>query len=277
MSYENSKIKWANFAYLLICSAVFLVCGCMSTVAPVDPHRVCPPPPAAMEKALVRQHQRIALQTLADMEIQVLGKRYPLRVALLMKNPDGLRMETIPPIGPPDFMLSTHADRLRVFLPEKGEFYTGQASKHLLRFVPIPIPVADMVALLMGNFPPLRPGDCLSSATSTGDLRKIDILTSDGRIRQSLWFKWPEQRLMKLQADDPAMATNYSVAFSDYVTVDQIDIPQKIIIRSGNTSGMQRTVTVRYTDVEVTDESASSLELSIPAGVKPLELRDEEH
>ena len=230
-----------------------------------------------MEKVLARQAQKMTLQTLADMEIQVMGKRYPLRVALMIKNPDGLRMETIPLIGPPDLMLSTYGDRLRVFFPEKGEFYTGQASRHLPRFVPVPIPVEDMIALLRGSFPLLRPGDCLSAASTAEDLRQIDIVAGDGRIRQSLWIKLPEQRLMRLQSDDPTRGSRYSAVFSDYVTVNELAVPQKIVIRTNNTSGIQHTLTVHYTDIEISDESAaSSIELSIPKGVKPIELRDDE-
>lgn len=275
MNCKKSKTRRRRFPYLFIGCAALWLCGCMAPAVQVDRYRVCPPPPPAMEKVLARQAQKITLQALADLEIQVMGKKYPLRVALLMKNPDGLRMESIPLIGPPDFMLSTQADRLRVFFPEKGEFYLGLASRHLPRFVPVPIPVTDIVALLMGNFPPLKPGDCLSAASATGDLRQIDIITSDGRIRQSLWIKWPEQSLMKLQSDDPAGTSRYSAVFSDYTTAKDLIIPQKIVIRANNTSGIQHTLTVRYTDVEVADESASSLELAIPPNVRPLELRDD--
>lgn len=265
-----------GFATSLVWTVGLLVCGCVSQTMPIDRHRICPPPPAVLEKAMARHGSKITLKALADMEIHVMGKRYPLRMALLMKGPDGLRMEAIPLIGPPDFMLSTQADRLQVFVPQKGEFYTGQASKHLSRFVPIPIPVRDMVALLMGAYPPLRPGDCFSPATSAGDLQQIDVRTGNGEIRQSLWIKWPEQRLMKLRSVGGSEEIDYTVVFSDHATVDQVDIPGKIIIRSGGSSGMQKTITVRYTDVEVTSEAEnSSLELPVPPGVKPLELRDD--
>lgn len=276
MIYRKSRIHPVGLLILLIGFVGFLLSGCMSPAGPIDRQRICPSPPVVLEKATARQSLQITLQALADMEISAYGKKYPLRVALLMKNPDGLRMESIPLIGPPDFMLSTQGDRLQVFLPGKGEFYTGRASKHLSRFVPVPIPVGDMVALLTGNYPPLRHGDCFSPVSSTGNLRQIDVRDSHGDVRQSLWIQWPEQKLMKLQVVGGAEGTDYTAVFSDHTSVNQLDIPQKITIRSGGAVGMQKTITVRYTDVEMVEATTSSpLELLVPPGVKPIELRDE--
>ena len=252
------------------------VAGCLSGVNLGGPPGACPSSPVIMEKTLARDARLGTMKALADLEIQSIGRRYPVRLAIMAKRPAALRMEALPPIGTPDFMLSIKGDDLRVFLPGKGEFYTGDASRHLSLFVPIPIDVRDIVSILMGACPPLREGDCFAPAAPDGDLQQIRILSKEGKVRMTLWLKGPERVLVRIETGNGYGNRDYSAVFSDYTLVDQIPAPEKIVIKVGGMAGIGSTITIRYSDLEFTNgEDESIFELPVPPGVHPTQLHEE--
>ena len=207
--------------------------------------------------------------------MQAMGKKYPARMAIMMRRPDVLRMETIPVIGPPDFMLSVSDNRLRVFLPAKGEFYEGNVSQHLSRFIPLTIDIRDAIAVMMGAIPPLGAGDCVAPVKTEDDLSQVDVLSGTGNLRMSLWLKGPEQVLHSLKAFGGSAKGDYSVEFSDYGQTNGIAMPEKIVIRMAGSAGIKQTLTVHYSDLEWSDEGDdSAFELTVPTGIKPIKLTD---
>jgi hypothetical protein len=216
------------------------------------------------------------MKVLADMEIETMGRKYPARMAVMAKGLDCLRMEAIPLIGPPDFMLSIKGNRLRVYLPSKGEFYNGEASRHLSRFVPIPIDVRDIVPVLMGTYPPLEKGDCFTDVLTEGELRRVNVVSATGDPRMCLWFKTQDRNLARLTMTDRLEQTEHTVVFSDYTMIDDIVMPQKIVIRRGGMVSIPQTITIRYTDMEFSDDiDDKDFELPLPAGVKLVEMDKE--
>jgi hypothetical protein len=264
-----------TFPWVILTFAI-LTSGCMPPAKQTGLHAVCAPPTTILGKVIARDGLKGTMKALADLEIQTMGKKYPVRIAVMARGPDALRMEALPLIGPPDFMLSMKGDRLRVFIPQKGEFYVGDASRHLQYFLPITIPVRDAVSILLGMYPPLKEGDCFSQETPVEDLQQINILSGEGKIRMSLWIKLPEQIMVRLKSFGGRENADYTAVFSDYSLTDQPVMPKKITIRSGGIAGLKQTITIRYSDLEFTDEwDDQSFELSVPPGVRPIELKSE--
>jgi len=217
------------------------------------------------------------LSVLADLDIQSLGRRYPVQAALLAKFPDRLRLEKLPPIGPPDAMIALCGDRLQVYLPREASFYTGSASRHLLRFVPLSLPTEDLPSLLLGFIPPLRKGDCLVPEESPGDQRRISVLSEDGRRRMTLVFSAAAPVLVRLEKEKADGQPGYTAVFSNHTLVDGVSIPTVITLRWRGPASLAQTATLRYTDMswlaDPTPEDA--FELAVPPGVVPEEMRDE--
>ena len=210
------------------------------------------------------------------MEIRTMGRKSPTRMAVMAKVPDSLRMEAIPPIGPPDFMLSSTKGRLRVFLPAKGEFYVGDADRHLTQFVPLSIDMSDVVSILMGTFPPVKAGDCFLPEVAEGDLRRIDVLSAKGELRMSLWVKGLDRDLLRIKKFGADDQLEYTVVYSEYTMIGPIAMPGKIIIRKGGLTSISQEVTIRYSDMEFMGSGdPGAFDLPIPAGITPTPLIDE--
>jgi hypothetical protein len=264
-----------TFPWIILTFAI-LISGCMPLVKHTGIHTVCSSPDTILGKVVVRDNAKGTLKALADLEIQTIGKKYPAKIAVMLKGPDSLRMEALPLIGPPDFMLSIKGDQLRVFIPQKGEFYMGKASQHLQRFLPMTIPARDAVSILLGMYPPLHEGDCFSPEIPVDDLQKINILSGEGKTRMSLWIKLPDQILVRIKSFGGQENDNYTVVFSDYGVSDQPVMPEKITVRSGGIAGLRQTITIRYSDLEFTEEQDDqSFELSIPPGAQLIELKSD--
>jgi hypothetical protein len=257
----------------LVLTLLMALSGCQHASPSFDAPLACPSPPVVLEKVLLRDRLKGTMKALVDMEVESMGRRYPVRMAVMARGDDALRMEAIPLIGLPDFMLSVKGNRLHVFLPAKGEFYIGEASEHLRRFVPIPVKVGDVVSILMGAYPPLKDGDCLAPGAVEGDIRQIHVLKRDGNVRMSLWMKWPEQVLVRLKTFGGREEGDYTVTFSDHTMVGQIIMPGKLIMTGGGITGLMQTITVHYSDVEFTDEGDAPFELAVPAGVIPIDMK----
>jgi len=275
MNCRKSNHRLSCIIFIIILPCVILLIGCFPAVKPAGPSGACLPPGVFFEKIDARDALKGTMTALADLDIRTMGKRYPGRMAVMVKGPGFLRMEAIPPIGPPNFMLSIKNGRLKVFLPEKGEFYVGEASRHLSRFIPILIDTRDVVSLLLGTYPPLQEGDCAVPEAVEGGQRQVDIRSKGGAVRMSIWMKWPEQTLLRLKTYDSSEREDYSVVFSDYGMTQQVPMPETLVIRRNGWGGLKQTITVRYTDLEFREgRDDGAFELDVPPGVTPIQLQD---
>ncbi|MDQ5984923.1 MAG: hypothetical protein CSYNP_00621 [Syntrophus sp. SKADARSKE-3] len=255
---------------------IFSLSGCLPPPQHTVLNGICQGSPAILDKTTGNDSRKGTMKVLADMEIQTMGRKYPARMAVMVKGPDCLRMEAIPLVGPPDFMLSIKGNHLRVYLPSKGEFYTGEASRNLYRFVPIPIDVRDIVPILMGTYPPLEKGDCFADVLMEGELRRVDVVSKTGSPRMCLWFKNQDQNLARITMADRLEQVDHTIVFSDYTTIDEIAMPQRIVIRRGGMMSISQTITIRYSDMEFSDDTSDKeFELPLPDGVRQVEMDKE--
>jgi len=272
MSEHRSVWKGSCLALLFVTA---LLGGCLPRGSGIRPS--CPSPPAFLAALMERQNPGKTLSVLADLDLQALGRRYPIQAALLTKFPDCLRLETLPPIGPPDAMLALRGDRLQVYLPREATFYSGSASRHLLRFMPIPLPTEDLPTLLLGFIPPLRQGDCLVPEELPGNQRRISVVAGDGRPRMTLVFSSSAPILVGLEKEGAEGQPGYTAVFSDHTLVDGVPVPTAIVLRWRGSSGMTQTATLRYTEMSwLTDPPpGDAFELAVPPGVVRQEMGDE--
>jgi hypothetical protein len=207
------------------------------------------------------------LTVTARIEINAQGERRPLKAALMMRRPARLRMETVPPLGPPDFFLSVDTGELRVFSPGNngGSFYMGRATaRNFNRFFPLPLPAADMISLLMGQPPGMGETSSCGEQWEEG-LYRIDRCAA-GEKTLSLWIDPVGGLLLRVRAFEEGGRLAHAAEFADHTSVKQCILPQRLTIR-----GEAVSLTVRYTEVRL-DNDTGLFALPIPEGIVPISL-----
>jgi hypothetical protein len=241
----------------------FVLSGCAG-------HKPLPPfygsPDAALRALAATPPVKQAFTSTARIEINHHGDRYPLKAAVMMKRPALLRVESIPLMGPPDLFLSVAEGELRVFLPGKGAFYTGRATpRNISRFLPVFMPAADMISLLMG----VPPEDAEELQSLAGErekgLYRVDQYQA-GRKMRSLWIDpaggWIT-RFRKFREDGTVF---YTADFADHARIGEGFLPQEVTIRVEETADLN----VRYSDLRPFEADPESFPLQIPEGMTPI-------
>lgn len=220
-----------------------------------------------LEKFIKAHQIKDTFKAIARIEIND-GKKYPIKVAMMLKRPSLVRIESIPVIGPPDLFLSTNNDTLKIFLPGTNTFYLGRPSReNFSHFFPLNLSPADLLSIMMG-IPPIPPDVKLRWKESVeGEKLRADFFSDDKKVL-TLLMDGNNGRLIEiviLASDGKILHTVY---YDDYCKVENIDLPQQIKILS---NGKNSTIIVRYSDMEFSKEGNEALfDLPIPMGVRPI-------
>lgn len=208
------------------------------------------------------------LKTLARIDFVTDDAYYPVKAALIFKRPSYWRLELLPVIGSPDFLLTVNPSRLKIFIPSRAEFYSGKPTvEHLKKFIPWPMNINEMVMVFTGTYPSLNEKNIAYQAYWEGDVLRVDMTAPSGSS-QIVWVGKNNQ-LLKLLRKDNAGEELYRV---EYVYEnDHRDFPEKITVNmaDGTTS-----LSIQYADVQVEQSTDLSIfELAKPDNVKEIILR----
>jgi hypothetical protein len=243
----------------------FALSGCAGHKPPV-PLAFYDSPEAALRALAATTPGAQAVTATAKIEINHHGDRYPLKVAVMMKRPAYLRVESIPLMGPPDFYLSVAEGELRVFLPGKGAFYTGRATpQNISRFFPVFLPAADMVSLLMGVPPEVAEEMQSLGGDWEEGLYRLDQYKSGRRMR-SLWIDPSGGRLIRFRRFTEEGTVIYTADFADHVRIGEGFLPQQVTIRGEEMA----VLTVRHADLRQFAADPESFPLPVPEGITPI-------
>lgn len=209
---------------------------------------------------------RDTLQAIADIDLQTTGTRYHFKAALLLKRPAMMRIEGIPLIGPPDFLLSLTPKNLKVFLPGKKEFYLGRpVRENLTFFLPVGLSPEDMVNILMGLPPPAADRQLDVRETPPGSKPGLSLFSKGLKV-QTLWFTSDGESLASMEIITPE-GGEIIVNYGGYRQVGNSRLPEKVTIAA---AGKKSRIVVRYHDMTWSQNGdEASFDLPIPAGVTP--------
>lgn len=260
----------------IILSLLFLFPGCAPyKTSPVSRGVELPFPHLLeiLEKIDLDHYRKDALKAIARIEVNTAQGRYPVKAAIMIKRPSSLRLEVLPPLGPPELILSVHEQVLKVFLPQKGEFYFGQASeKNMSHFFPFPLEglvIEDIVSILLGTHPNVRGKSLTLTGTTEERFYLVDIFSEKRKI-QSLFIDNENNTLMKVDLFDDNRRL-HSVKFMGQIIAEKLTAPDTITMTSGNSETPH--ITIRYSDVQsLTEADAASFALQTPPNVKIISL-----
>lgn len=190
---------------------------------------------------------------------------YSRKMALLLRMPSFLRIETIPLFGPADFFLSANEESLKVFFPGEGKFYVGAATrKNLFLFSKVFLSPDDMVPLLAGLPPHIAAGQL--SGHVEGRLYRVDI--KSGKRRRSLWVDPGNQTLTKIEDIEDSRVL-WRAVFADHIVVSGTPYPRRIHIEVKEPERVN--MDIRYLDLDISSaEDTAIFDLRIPSGITPI-------
>ncbi|MDA8125262.1 MAG: DUF4292 domain-containing protein [Deltaproteobacteria bacterium] len=258
--HRNRRIpRWIRSPLWLGLFLAATLAGCTSArVAPaVSPYAS----PEIALRSLAATDVKGPITATARIEIRRFGQRYPAKLALMLQKPARLRLESIPLFGPPDLFLSIDGDELRVFIPERGAFYRGKATAtNLSRFFPLALPAADIVSLLLGQLPEEETASALQGEMEEG-LYRVERYAG-GEKTGSCWIDPAEDRLVRFQKGTEGESAALTAEFADPIRLGAAIMPQQVILGGGG-----GTLTIRYTEIRLSEDDRPAFALPIPEGV----------
>lgn len=101
-----------------------------------------------------RQVQHQSLSALAQVKMTQNGKSWSTTQALLVETPNRLRIDMINFFGQLLVQLSVNGPQLNAYVPRDQTHYFGMPTlDNIKRFTGLPLPITDLVALLLGKMP----------------------------------------------------------------------------------------------------------------------------
>jgi len=251
-------------SFILICLVLLMVSGCIPGNIPEFTKGPIAVPEDILGKITMTTSGDIIRAT-ANITLNSSEGRYSRKIALLLKMPFCLRVETMPVFGPADFFLSANEESLKVFLPGEGKFYVGKATKeNLSLFLKVLLSPGDMVSILSGLPPQIMEGNL--SEYVEGELYRVDIRS--GKRKRSLWVNPNDYTLAKIEEIDDGRVI-YRAAFRDPVVIDGRPYPGRIDMEVGEPG--RASINIRYLDLELSpDEGTAAFDLRTPSGIVPV-------
>ncbi|MBW2544908.1 MAG: hypothetical protein JRD43_05485 [Deltaproteobacteria bacterium] len=253
-----------NKKNILICLVLLMISGCISGKIPEFTKGAVAFPENVLGKIAMPGSGDI-IRAIANITLISSEGRYSRKMALLLKTPSYLHIETMPIFGPADFFLSANEESFKVFLPGKGRFYVGKATReNLFLFFKVLISPGDMVSILAGLPPQIMEGNL--SEYVEGRLYRVDIRS--GKRKWSLWVNPDDYTLTKVEEIDDGRII-YRATFKDPVIINGIPYPERIDIEVEEPE--RANISIRYLDLEIShDEDAAAFDLRTPSGVVPV-------
>lgn len=203
------------------------------------------------------------LSALVQIDLTAQGVSYPAKAALIIRKPSYLRLELLPPIGPPDLFLTATPEKMKILLLSESIFYSGEPSaRNLARFLRWQFNIEDIVAIFASSYPPLKEAATYSGRRDGNSLR-IEIEAPSGNS-QTLWVE--ENRLIRLVRRDDNRVELYIVKFEDHEEGSGLARKITVNMADGITS-----LSIKYSDIKIEKTiDLSIFDLKKPAGFRTI-------
>jgi hypothetical protein len=259
-----------NLAYIVLFPLMVFIFANCAPQKPVEPiTRYIPPPEDVLEKISSISNREEAVTATAGITIKTVKGTYTQKVAIALKKPASLRIETIPLFGTPDLLLSADVHRLKVFLPKEGHFYVGPATReNIFLFFRLYLNLDEAVAILMGTPPLLQHNGMELKGSLEKELYRIDIFAGE-RLIQSLWVDLHQDKVVRTDVFNETGEIYYRVEFDDYNHVGRITRPQSVKITIADPQNIS--ASIKYSNIQVLSETGENLfDLPVPPGITPI-------
>jgi Domain of unknown function (DUF4292) len=239
---------------LLIAALIMMCAGCGVMKSPMAGSTTNYRSPQDAWDALHRNEMDSStLKAIARISLHDSHQQFYLKGAVMAKKPKYLRFEALPLIGPPDFFLAVNDEKIKVFLPDRGSFYVGEATKeNFSAFFPLSLSPEAVVALLMGSCPQaMNSGTYVLQGIVTNDLYRLDLLYHN-QVMISCWVDPGYHRIVRYDIFSEKGILMYQVTFNDFFQEKAVSIPMDIEVTT-RTGDLKRVV-IKLSDIQLVQE-----------------------
>lgn len=202
----------------------------------------------------------------ARLRISSPSRKGNLNLFAAVADPDKLHLEALNFFGKPQSILVSFGGRFELLDADAGKYFRGPASQeNLSRFMPVAVPVAELVPMLLGRAP--RVSSAPQSLELDPSSRSYLLRLSADGVQQTLWVDPASHRVTHSEVRG---RRSYELSFDDFEDAASTRYPRKstLVVPTADTR-----LELHYRDLEVNGRlDASLFELPPPRGVAIVEL-----
>jgi outer membrane lipoprotein-sorting protein len=254
--------KWSFLPFLLLwCSS----CATLPVGSPSPP-----PPEKLLSQIQDRFQARQGVKGLAHVRVSAPGKYFAAQEVIFARRPGFLRLESLSPLGNPQFYLVTNGPDLFIYNTGENRYYRGGAmARHFPSILPVILEPEEIVNLLLGTFPILPYEEISVNYDSQEDLWFLQLTRFSGKERQTLGVH--PQSGNVLYAEYRLHGATRRLSFADFRPAQNLQIPYRIHFESPESKTQ---LTVEYTDLETNPSwEEPDFHLPVPRGAEVIHLQ----
>ena len=227
-------MKTALIRLFISCTFLFII-PCCAYLTPSPPPYL---PPTCTPEELLRQLREAqgvpnAMRGIAKVKIESPEKKFSTKEIIIAQRPHEVRLETLSPLGHPEFFVVTDGQELSLLSPAENRFYHGPASpKNLSLLVPVTLKsVEEMVSIILGGTPLIDYDPEQVGYRVKGEWCVLKLTTKDGSVRQELKVSLSEQRVVESETSERGKGVILIITYGEYEKVGEMLFPREISIR----------------------------------------------
>jgi len=198
-------------------------------------------------------------------------EKFSVKELVIAKSPDCLRLETLSPLGHPEFFVVTDGKGLFLFSPSENKFYHGMASpENIFVFIPLNLRLEEIVSILLGNVSLIDYDTDQVECQVEGDFYVLRLFTKDGKFKQVLKVGLSGKKVLESKTYEEEVLI-LDVKYGHYESMEEELFPKNINISMPRD---KTKVNVRYKKIEFFSEiNPAAFKLTPPQGVEIIPLK----
>jgi len=216
----------------ILCFFLFVLPQCTHFRAPVPVivYQACAPPKILLE---IKEGKDVpaGLKGIAKIKVESPDKKFSVKEIIIAKRPGCLRLETLSPLGQPEFFAVTDGSDLFFFSPSENKFYRGITSpEHVSRFIPLNLSLEEMVSLILGKVPLIDYDPEQVKCAVEGVLLMVNLCAKDGDSTQTLKVDTQNKRAVGIEIYGQERSLTLAAEYGNYQKIGETIFPLEISI-----------------------------------------------
>ncbi|HLL53865.1 MAG TPA: DUF4292 domain-containing protein [Myxococcaceae bacterium] len=250
---------------LLILPLVPLALGCPKRVS-LSPTGEVPDARRLLELSVAASTRVSSVNGEAKLAVDSPELKGQVTLFVAAARPARVHLQSLDFFGRPQASLTSDGERFGLLQAQEGRYYRGPPSpQNLARFLPVAIPPADLVALLLGDAP--RVADEAIRVEEDLKAGAYVLTLTRGETTQRLWL---DPRTHRAVRSEVRGRDAYDLSFEDFQESGTLSFPRRVVLSA---PALQTKLELRYTEVTLNDPPDPALFTpEAPEGVPVIEV-----
>lgn len=211
------------------------------------------------------------LKGIAKIKVESPDEKFSVKEIVIVKRPQCLRLETLTPLGHPEFFAATDGRELFLFSPSENKFYQGIASnKHISSLLHINLSLEEIVSIILGKVPLIDYDAVQVECQMEGDFYVLKLSTRDKKFKQVIKVSHSDQTMVESETYKQEEGLILTAQYKRYEKIGGISFPREITVTMPRD---ETKVRIRYKEIELLSViDSDQFRLTPPQGVEVLPL-----